>query len=337
MKPMRIFIFVPLFVFLAVGCGNPKKAEIFRKTAFIMGTVVNVTVVDHDEIEASLKMEEVFNEMRRIEKLMAMHAEGSDVYKVNAAAGEKAVGISPETLTVIREAQHVAPLTSGKFDITIGALTALWDLENNGKKMFIPPPEEVRAAKEGMGLDEVAVDEAAGSVFLKRKGMALDLGGIAKGYAVDRAVELLRQAGISGGIVDAGGDLRLFGRKPDGTIWRTGIQHPRDPNGILAVLELTDIAIITSGDYERYFVKDGIRYHHILDPATGYPAGDCQSVTIITHDTAYADALGTGVFILGPEKGMELINSREELEGIIVTSGGEVLVSKGLKGKVEIL
>lgn len=319
-----------------LNCAKPKEMEIYRKSAFIMGTIVSITVVDSNEKDAAVKIEEAFDELRRIEDLMSKSKPMSDVGRINSAAGEGPVKITPETLQVIQVSLPVTSLTAGKFDITIGSLTSLWDFENNGKREFVPSAEEIQDARSLVGIKNLEIHERSGSVFLKGKGMAIDLGGIAKGYGVDQAVEVLKRKGIKSGIVDAGGDLRLFGHKPDGSVWRTGIQHPRKENEILAVLEITDKAIITSGDYERYFIKDDVRYHHILDPETGYPAGDCQSVTIVTDQTDYADALGTGIFILGPEKGMELINSRKDLEGIIVTKSGEILVSEGLKGKVEI-
>ncbi len=325
------------FLIITVGCGTAKEPEIFRKSAFIMGTIINVTVVDLEEQSASLKIEKAMDQMRRIEKLMGRSQPSSDIVKINEAAGIRPVHISQETLRVIRNALKITPLTEGKFDITIGSLTNLWDFEKNLKKMFIPSLKDILRAKSLMGLEDLSINKEEGSVFLKRKMMVLDLGGIAKGYAVDRAVEILKREGIRGGIVDAGGDLRVFGLKPDGTLWRTGIQHPRKSNKIIAILELTDKVVVTSGDYERYFLKDGVRYHHILNPETGLPARGCQSVTIVTEDTGYADAMATGVFVLGPEKGMGLINDRKDMEGIIITMSGELLVSEGLRGKVEIL
>ncbi len=302
-----------------------------------MGTIVNVTVVDQNERDASLKIEAVFQEMHRIEKLMGRDSPSSDIAKINNAAEKKAVTVGKETFRLIQDSLPISQWTEGKFDITVGPLTSLWDMKNNVKRMLIPSQEEIGDANLLTGLEALELNEANHSVLFKRNGMALDLGGIAKGYAVDRGVEILQQAGVTGGIVDAGGDLRLFGVKPDGGTWRTGIQHPRKLNGIIAILELTEKAVTTSGDYERYFIKDGKRYHHILDPATGYPTETCQSVTIVTHKAEQADAVATGIFVLGPKRGMGLINLKEEFDAIIVTERGEVLVSEGLKGKVDVL
>ncbi|MBI5185193.1 MAG: FAD:protein FMN transferase [Nitrospinae bacterium] len=320
-----------------LGCEKAEEAAVYKKSAFIMGTIVNITIVDSNEKDAAVKIEEAFDEIRRIEGLMMRMKPTSDATKINASAGEGPVKVNPETLQVIMDSLPATSLTSGKFDITIGPLTSLWDFENNGKREFVPSADEIQAARSLVGIKDLEIDSVSSSVFLKRKGMTLDLGGIAQGYAADQAVKLLKSKGIKSGIVDISGDILLFGHKPDGSVWRTGIQHPRKEKEILAVLELTDKAVVTAGDYEHYFIKDGVRYHHIIDPDTGYPAGECQSVTIVTDKTVYADSVDDGIFILGPEKGMELINSRNDMDGFIVAKDGKILVSERLKGKVEIL
>jgi len=177
------------------------------------------------------------------------------------------------------------------------------------------------------------VDEEVSTVELKKKGMRIDLGGIAKGYAVDRAFELLTSRGYRNMIVNAGGDIRVSGRKTSGP-WVIGLQDPRDRSRIMATIEASEISVATSGDYERYFVKEGKRYHHLLNPFTGFPARQCRSVTILTEDALSADGLATAVFVMGPERGLRLIEAMEEVEGLIVSADGKIIQSEGLKGKV---
>lgn len=329
---------IPLLLLtLSLGCKSGQKSEIYKKSAFLMGSIVTITIVDSDEAEALRKIDAALQEISRIEKLMGRTNPASDIYQINQSAGEKPVVVHPETLEILRDAVSITRLTGGGFDITIGALISLWDIDNKAKSLFVPSSEEINKAKSLAGVDHLAINEKNNSILLEKKGIAVDLGGIAQGYGADRATDLLQKAGITGGIVDISGDLRIFGLKPDGSVWRTGIQHPRNPDAILAILQLTDTAVVTSGDYERFFIKDGERYHHILDPSTGFPARDCQSVTIVTDKAVYADALAKSVFVFGPEKGMKLLHDLKEYEGVIVASSGETLVSDGLKGKVELL
>jgi thiamine biosynthesis lipoprotein len=183
----------------------------------------------------------------------------------------------------------------------------------------------------------VEIDEAAGTVFLTRQGMRVHLGGIGKGYAVDHAVTILRRAGLRDFMIQAGGDLYVGGRK-EGRPWRLGIADPRGPAGqSVAALELSDGTFSTSGDYSRSFVRDGVRYHHLIDPATGVPARGCRSVTIVADSPLQADGLSTGVFILGPADGMALIERLPQVEGVIVTAANDVLVSSGLKDRLVVL
>jgi thiamine biosynthesis lipoprotein len=173
-----------------------------------------------------------------------------------------------------------------------------------------------------------------GKIKFAKRGMGIDLGGIAKGYAVDAAIRVLKEKNVESAMVNAGGDIYVLGRK-HGKPWRIGIRHPRRGGEILGIVEVEDKAIVTSGDYERYFFSEGKRYHHILNPKTGYPANECQSVTIVAKKATIADGLATGVFVLGPREGMDLVESLEEVEGVIVNKEGEMSVSSGLVSKIE--
>jgi thiamine biosynthesis lipoprotein len=200
--------------------------------------------------------------------------------------------------------------------------------------MNVPSEAELDAMRSLVDLSRIRLDEQAGTVFLAGQGMRVDVGGIGKGFAADRTAEVMQAAGATGGVVALAGDIKTFGRLPEGKPFAFGIQHPRMGGVVLARIELQDEAISTAGDYERFFERDGIRYHHILDPATLKPARGCQSVTVIASEGVMADGLDTGIFVMGPERGMALIERLPEVEGVIVDSDGRVLVSSGLKGRL---
>ncbi|MEE9615368.1 MAG: FAD:protein FMN transferase [Thermodesulfobacteriota bacterium] len=312
----------------------------------LMGTVVEITLGEDREDAA----EAAFSEIARLEALLSGYIPTSDVSRIAAAAGVTGRGgrrgrggvkVSPETFIVVKTAVRIAELSGGAFDPTVGALGKLWSF--SGEENPVPSEEEVAALLPLVDYGKIFMDEASSTVGLEAEGMALTLGGVAKGFIVGRAVETLKDKGLEWGIVKAGGDMVAFrdgergsgrgGRKKPFTI---GIRHPRKGEGqeekLLGTVTVPEGgATATSGDYERFFIKDGVRYHHILDPATGYPAKKCRSVTIISEDPIVADALSTAVFVMGPEKGMALIEKLEGVEGVIVGSNSELSVSSGLK------
>jgi thiamine biosynthesis lipoprotein len=298
-----------------------------------MGTLVEITVIGRDADRAEAAIRDAFDEMQRVEGCMSRRIPGSDVSRINEWAGIKAVPASADVLRVIRRAEEISRASEGHFDITIGAVLDLWGFEDNGH--HVPAKGKVSEVLDGVGYKTIHVDERASTVKLKKKEMRIDLGGIAKGYAVDRAVELLKSRGYRNMIVNAGGDIRVSGRKIHGP-WVIGIQDPRDRSRILATINAEDISVATSGDYERYFVREGKRYHHLLNPFTGFPARLCRSVTILAEDALSADGLATAVFVLGPQKGLHLIEAMDGVEGLIISSEGEILQSEGLKGKVRL-
>ncbi len=299
-----------------------------------MGTLVEITIIarNTDRVEAAIR--DAFDEMERVEGLMSWKIPGSDVSRINEWAGIKEVSVSADVLRVIRRAEEISKASEGYFDITIGAVLDLWGFEGEGYRL--PTEGKVSETLDAVGYTAIHMDEEASTVGLKKKGMRIDLGGIAKGYAVDRAVELLKSRGYRNVIVNAGGDIRVSGRKTHGP-WVIGIQDSRDRSRILATINAEDISVATSGDYERYFVKEGKRYHHLLNPFTGFPARQCRSVTILADDSLSADGLATAVFVMGPKRGLRLIEVMEGVEGLIVSSEGEIIQSEGLRGKVQLL
>jgi len=307
-----------LGVLMAAGClferaGRPMPAgadarQRMRAERALAGTLFQIDIVAGDAARAQAAVEAAFRTAEREAAVLSEYRETSEVSAVNRAAGIAAVEVSPETIAVVARARHFSELTGGAFDITCAACARLWSV----RAQRIPGDESVAACLEHVGYRDLVTDPGRSTVFLRRRGMRIGLGGIAKGYLVDRAFEVLRDMGMTDFVVNGGGDLRLLGRN-GGRPWEVGIAHPRDPGALVGRLHLEKGAVATSGDYFRFFERDGVRYHHILDPATGMPARRSVAVTVIADNAMDADALATGLFVMGPEKGLELV---ERLPGI---------------------
>jgi FAD:protein FMN transferase len=313
----------------------PRAAQQVVRAHRTMGSEVRVTVWTADTAAADTSIGAVFAEFDRLDALLSVWRPGSDVLRINAAAGRAAVPVSPDTRAVLRTAQQVSEWTAGKFDVTFGALADVWRFDHDQDNR-VPTPAEITARVALVDYRAVVIDEAAGTVFLSRAGMRLHLGGVGKGYAVDRAVAILRARGFQDFMVQAGGDLFVSGQA-GGRPWRLGINDPRGaPDDPFATVELRDRTLSTSGDYERFFIANGARYHHLLDPDVGAPARGCRSVTIVAGTATLADALSTGVFILGADVGMALVERLPDVDAVIVTADNEVLISSGLRGQVRV-
>lgn len=316
------------------GASNAPAGKLAH-SATIMGTLVELTLHSHDEYAAAAVAAEVFAEFRRIDRLMTTWTTDSEVSKINAAAGHAAVTVSEETFAVIARAQEMAAISGGLFDITVGAYAGLWKFDED-MDGAIPTPGQVALRRRLVNWRDVVLDASTRTVKLRRAGMRITLGGIAKGYAVDRGVALLRAKGFTQFILKAGGDMYVGGRKGD-TPWRVGIRDPRGPaSQIFASAIIEDRAFSTSGDYERGFVKAGIRYHHILDPRTGRPAMATRSLTIVAPDAFTADAWSKIFFIAGATKTMALLKQHPELGVVIVGRDNKVSISENLRAIVTI-
>ncbi len=275
-------------------------------------------------------------EIVRIEALMTTWREDAQLARANASAGKAPVEVDDETMLVLKESLKASELSNGTFDITFQSLHGLWKFDED----LDPTPPSAAAIKarlSNVNYRFVKLDEAKHTVFITKPDTRISLGGIAKGYAVDRAAKVLKDAGLESFYVQAGGDLYTAGRKPDGSEWSAGVRDPRGPDGsFFAVLAVSDHAFSTAGDYERSYVVGGKRYHHIIDPRTGYPATACRSVTIWAKTALQADAIDDAVFILGPEKGLALVESVDGVGAVIVDAKNKVWVSKRLDGKLRI-
>jgi thiamine biosynthesis lipoprotein len=323
-----------LLSLVAIACDARSQAprHLVERSGAAMGSELRLTAWTNDDRSAQAAFAAVFLEFERLEALMSVWRANSDVLRINAAAGRHAVPVSQDVRAALRTAQQVSEWTGGKFDVTFGALSDVWKFDHD-QDNTIPDADAIRRRLPLIDYRQIEIDDRAGTVFLRRTGMRVHLGGIGKGYAVEHAMRTMRAAGLRDFMIQAGGDLYVAGQR-DGHPWRLGINDPRGASGrSFATLELSDGTFSTSGDYARFFVKDGVRYHHLLDPATGQPARACRSVTIVADSPLIADGLSTGVFILGPEAGMALIERLPQVEGVIVTAKNEVLVSSGLKGR----
>jgi thiamine biosynthesis lipoprotein len=301
-----------------------------------MGSTLEISAWTAEAGGARVAFEEVFSEFDRLEKLMSVWVVNSDLVRVNRAAGMSPVAVSPEVREVLKRAGEISEWTGGKFDVTFGALAGLWRFDHD-QDNTVPDMDEVRRRLPLIDFRAIRVDDTAGTVFLERRGMSINLGGIGKGYAIDRGAAILRRRGFRDFMIQSGGDLYVSGLNA-GRPWQLGIQDPRSPaRRIFARVDISDGTFSTSGDYERFFMKDGRRYHHLLDPSTGEPAHGARSVTIVSNTATVADGLSTGVFIMGPDAGMALIERLPDVEGVIVSDKNEVLISSGLRGRLQIV
>jgi len=298
----------------------------YRQSQFMLDTLVEMTVASRNEQEAHKAMSAAYEEIRRIEALLSRYRSDSQIYEVNQHAGEdKPVRVNREVAEIVQHSLQYAELTDGVFDITIAPVIDLWGIGTEHER--VPGETELQHVLQYVDYRKIEIPGEQ-EIRLQEPEMKLDLGGIAKGHAVDQAIEVLQRHNISSALLNAGGDIRCIGTKPDGTPWRIGIQHPRE-SGILGVVQLEDMAVATSGDYERFFFQDNIRFHHIFTPHTGNPARGCQSVTILAKTAEAADVFATAMFIMGAERGLELIEERTDIEGMTIRPDGKILTSSG--------
>jgi FAD:protein FMN transferase len=306
---------------------NRAEGPVHYKTRFaLMGGGAAVEFVDdrgRDRAERIARAVE--NEARRIETKFSRYRESSVVSEINRNAGRTPVAVDEETDTLVESALDLARLTGGRFDPTVGALRRAWDFKTGR----IPSSREISALLPLV--DAAAVSRRNRTVFLRREGMEIDLGGVGKEYAVDRVADLLRSEGIRMAIVNFAGDVRTLGSRGDGRPWSVGVLHPRDRGCCrFAVRVLSAAGVATSGDYERCFVKDGVRYHHLLDATTGWPARGVASVTVIAVSASRAGRFATAAFLLGPRHGLALLEQEKGVEGALITEDGSILATTGM-------
>jgi len=304
----------------------PDGSTALERWLDVMGTDLQIKVYGSDTATLDAALDAAEAEIRRVEDLMT-DWRPSPLTTLNAAAGSGPQVVDRELAAIVSRALEMGRLTGGAFDPSYAGVGRLWDFKK--KPPHVPSAEEVARGLESVGYQRVRIDPVASTVDLP-KGMRIGLGGIAKGYGVDRAMETLRERGIEHAIVNAGGDLKALGL--DGSVpWEIAIKHPRDRERVIAVLRVSNTALVTSGDYERFFEYEGQRFHHILDPRTGYPSTGAMSASVIAPNTEFADALATALCVMGPDSGLQLIESLARVEAILVSMDGRVHASTGLQ------
>jgi thiamine biosynthesis lipoprotein len=293
-----------------------------------MGTEVTITVVARTNAEGAAAIDAAMAEVRRFDQMMSLYKDESEITRVNLAAGKNPVKVSPEMIEVVEHASEISKLSGGAFDVTIGHLVVLWQMRLKEGK--VPTDEEITNVRSRVNYKDIVIDKKASTLFLRKPNMIMDFGGVAKGYAADKAAEVLRKRGIENGIVALAGDIRVMGHRPDGSPWRIGVQHPREADKTLMVLDLSDKSISTSGDYERFQIVNKKRYHHVIDPRTGKPSTGMESVTVVGDSGAIVDPLTTALFILGTDKGLPIVK-KLGCDAIFVDDRGTIVVTDGIK------
>lgn len=321
----KYFIAAAFCIFLLAGCAGTQEVN---NETYALNTICSQQVYGNNAKQA---IEEVNRMLADITNTMSMN-EGSYVYAINNAAPQSAE-VSQDAADVIAEAVQIAKETGGAFDPAIGAVTVLWDITGNPR---VPSKQEINEALQFVDYNGIKLDGK--NISLAKSGMKIDLGGIAKGYAADKAVEIYKKYGIESAIVNLGGNVYAYGKRQDGKDYRIGIRDPLGSEGdTAAVVSVSDTSVVTSGVYERYFVKDGVTYHHIFDPKTGYPTNNgLVSVTIICKNSMKADGLSTALFVMGLDKGLEFANKQSDIQAIFITEDRKIYVTDGLKESIEI-
>jgi thiamine biosynthesis lipoprotein len=300
-------------------------AEWITRDEAIMGTRCAVELWSEDRAKGDAAITSVFDDMRRIDRLMSTWKEDTEISKVNREGSKHPVKISAELFWLLKESVRYSELSHGAFDITYASVGYLYDF----KKGVHPDQKAIDAALPGINWRHMVLDEKNHTVFFTRPGMRIDLGGIAKGHSVDRGIEILKKQGVTRAMVNAGGDTRIIGDR-FGKPWVVGVRDPDHEGKVFLRLPLTDAAFSTSGDYERYFDEDGKRFHHIIDPKTGDSARKCRSVTVISDTATRTDALTKTVFIMGPEEGIKFIDTLSGVDAVAVAPDGRMFYSMGL-------
>ncbi len=306
------------------GAVAPASGWLARDEA-IMGTAIRVELWADDQRNGETAIDAVMAEMHRIDRAMSPYKADSELSRINREAAQRAVPISAEMFTLLERAAAFSAMSDGAFDITFASVGFLYDYRTGQR----PTDAELSQARAAIGYRNVLLDPAARTVRFARAGVAIDLGGFAKGYAVDNGAAILRRFGIANGIVTAGGDSHIVGDRR-GRPWAIGVRDPRREGAIVAVLPLEDAAVSTSGDYERYFESDGVRYHHVIDPRTGKSPGHVRSVTVIAQDGLSTEAFSKCVFVMGVQKGLQFIESKPGVDAVVVDGMGVLHYTTGL-------
>ncbi len=331
-----LFILLLVFLLAFSSCFShsvpkeetPLEDAPLRRTEFVLGTAATISLYDHKENDI---LNKAFNKLRGLEDTLSINKSSTLIGTINKNSGIAPVNVDNQTLFIISKSLEYSTLSNGSFDITIGPIVKLWNIGFPNAR--VPAKEEIDAKLSLVGYKNLEIDKNKSTVFLKSKDMMIDLGGIAKGYATDEVVKILKQNDINHALVDIGGNIFALGTKPDGSLWKIGVQDPFNPRGTaIGAIPLSDQSIVTSGIYERYLEEGGKKYHHMLSPYTGYPfENELASVTIISKTSIDGDALSTTVFSKGLEEGMRFVDPLKDVEAVFITKDKKVYLTKNLE------
>ena len=316
-----------MIAFLALGLLHAQQP--YKRTLKLMGSRFDITVVAQDSIVANGYIDLAVNEISRIERLISSWDADSQTSEINRNAGVKPVKVAAELFNLIERSIGISKLTDGAFDISYASMDKIWKFD--GSMTVMPSETAIQASVAKVGFHNIIMNKEQSSVFLKLEGMKIGFGAIGKGYAADRAKEVLMKKGVVSGIINASGDMNTWGKQPDGKEWKVAITNPMDKNKVFALLPITNGAVVTSGNYEKYVNFNGLRYTHIIDPRTGYPATGIISVTIFASKAELADALATSVFVMGKEVGLNRMEQLPKVECIIIDDQGRITKSKNIQ------
>jgi thiamine biosynthesis lipoprotein len=334
-KKLRYALLIILIIAATLGliAKNNATTKSYSESHIMMDTLIEITAYGPKREEA---VQAAFDEFRRMESICDRFNPNSQVAKINEMAGIQKVTVDPDLIAMINHSIELSKKLDGSFDITVGALTDLWGIGH--KDNFVPTQAEIDAVLPLVDYRLIEVDSVNNTVYLPKKGMKIDLGGVAKGYSINKASEALASFQIKSALINDGGDIRVIGNKPDGTPFRIGVQDPRKSDGMIATIPMLECdTLATSGDYQRFFEKDGIRYSHIIDPKTGKQPRAIASVTLVYKDSnVISDIPSLGMFVLGVEKGIEALKEFPGIEAMFVTTDGKIIVTPGLEGKIDI-
>ncbi len=327
----KTLLIILSIIMVAASACSIKNKEPLSRTGFHLGTIVTVTLYGGNGEES---LDKVFEEIERLESILSKHVEGSDIQKINAAAGVDSIELQPETIVVLTQSTRYYEISKGYFNITVGPLVSLWGIGT--EDAAVPSEDDLAAALAKVNMDEFIF--CCDTAELLKPGMSIDTGGISKGYIADKVAEIIKDEECIGAIINLGGNVLAVGKKPDGSKWKIGIQDPFEATGeYREVAEIGEMSVVTSGPYERNFEENGVVYHHIIDPFTGYPVvNEIAGVTIISEKSIDGDGLSTSVFAMGTEAGLELIENIENTECYIVLDDGSSIMSSGF-GKYIVL
>ncbi len=316
------------FLFILLIGSSSFGQQVFKKKKSLLGSPFEISVVANDSVQADFYTELAISELKRIENLISDWIPTTQISLVNQNAGITPVKVDKEVFELVDRAMKISKLTDGAFDISYASMDKIWKFDGSMKSM--PTAETIKKSVEKVGYQNIILNEKDTTIFLKNQGMKLGLGGIGQGYIADKIKEVLIANGCNAGLVNVSGDINTWGKQPDGKDWTVGIVNPLNKNKVFATFPLNDSAVETSGSYEKYVTFNGKRYSHIIDPRTGYPASGIVSVSVFAKQTELADALATGIFVLGIEVGLDLVNQLKGIGCIIVDDKGVIHASKNI-------